>query len=215
MINSNNVVNLTTFNKIPLPRLLTPSVARDSIEEGVTILKSEADTSDSTSDAFSLGPDFVLAAAGDLMAGEALAAARILEEDLPEIKIRVVYISALSYHAIGTTTHKLSSNDFNRYFTENCPIIANFHGYPATLASILAGYAASHRISVHGYQDEGSTTTPFEMLRRNGASRYDLAIDVARRYGRDDLVNNYQQILTQNHAYAVKYGEDLPELASA
>ena len=65
------------------------------------------------------------------------------------------------------------------------------------------------RLRVHGYNEEGSTTTPFEMLRRNVASRYDITTDVAKLYGRDDLVLKYQETLAKNHAYALEYGEDM------
>ena len=94
-------------------------------------------------------------------------------------------------------------------FTRNKPIIANFHGYPETLENILENYTARGRLRVHGFIEEGSTTTPFEMLRRNGASRYDLAIDVARLTKRNDLVAKYEAVLAQNHLHAIKYGTDL------
>ena len=128
---------------------------------------------------------------------------------MPEVKIRFVGINALSYRAIGTTNNKLSRGQFNQLFTINKPILANFHGYPETLENILENYTARSRLRVHGFNEEGSTTTPFEMLRRNMASRYDLAMDVARVKGREDLVSKYDSFLTQNHLHAIKYGKDL------
>ena len=62
---------------------------------------------------------------------------------------------------------------------------------------------------MHGYCEEGSTTTPHEMLRRNGTSRYNIATDIAKLYGRDDLVLKYQEILAKNHAHALEHGEDM------
>ena len=94
-------------------------------------------------------------------------------------------------------------------FTVDKPIIANFHGYPETLENILENYTSKYRIRVHGFNEEGSTTTPFEMLRRNMASRYDLAIDVATILNRFDLVSKYQEILKQNHLHAINTGTDL------
>ena len=94
-------------------------------------------------------------------------------------------------------------------FTKDKPIIANFHGYPETLETILENYTMRGRLRVHGYNEEGSTTTPFEMLRRNAASRYDIATDVAKLCGRDDLVLKYQETLAKNHAYALEHGEDM------
>ena len=98
---------------------------------------------------------------------------------------------------------------FRSMFTENRPIIANFHGYPETLENILENYTERRRLRVHGFNEEGSTTTPFEMLRRNLASRYDLAIDVAEVLGREKLVKKYREILEENHNYALEFGEDL------
>ena len=199
MINSTNVVNLTTFNKIDEPRYLDKELAKKEFDTG-------AMTYDFVSDE---DPDIVFTAAGDIVAKEMLEAIKILKEDLPEIKIRFVYINSLSYRAIGTTDNKLPKEKFVKIFTENRPIIASFHGYPETLENILENYTARGRLRVHGFNEEGSTTTPFEMLRRNAASRYDVAIDIAELYGRDDLVRKYQGILNENHAYAVEHGEDM------
>jgi len=133
----------------------------------------------------------------------------ILREDLPGLRLRFVGINALSYRAIGTTDNKLSCEKFDDLFTKNCPIIVNFHGYPEIMETILENYTDRRRMRVHGFNEEGSTTTPFEMLRRNAASRYDLAIDVATVLSRDDLVQKYRAIMNENHEYAVKNGVDL------
>ena len=154
-------------------------------------------------------PDFIIAAAGDIVATEMIEAIKLLREDLPEVKIRFVYISALSYRGIGTNQNKMTRERFNEIFTEKQPILANFHGYPETLETILENYTERRRLRVHGFNEEGSTTTPFEMLRRNMASRYDIAIDIARVTKRDDLVKKYQTILNQNHQHAVQFGIDL------
>ena len=199
MINSTNVVNLTTFNKIDEARHLTMGQAENEFKDGAMIYQEIS----------AENPDLVIAAVGDLVANEAIAAVRILGEDLPEVKIRFVYIDTLSYQAIGKTNHKMPREKFNEIFTADKPIIANFHGYPATLERILVQYTARERISVHGFMDEGSTTTPFEMLRRNQASRYDLAAQVARMANRSDLAQKYQQTLDENHASAIKNGEDM------
>ena len=199
MINSVDVVNLTTFNKIDEPRYLNKAQAKTEFENGAMIYDFISDEE----------PDIVFAACGDIMAKEMMEAIKVLKEDLPEIKIRFIYINSLSYRAIGTTKNKLSSEKFKELFTEDKPIIANFHGYPETLENILENYTARGRLRVHGFNEEGSTTTPFEMLRRNAASRYDVAIDVARLYDRQDLVSKYQDIMDENHAHAVEHGEDM------
>ena len=145
---------------------------------------------------------------GDIMTTEAIHAAEILRQDLPEKKFRVVNLLALSYNAIGTTERKLTQKQFDQLFTHDKLIVANFHGYPATLEQILTQYTDHKRFKVHGYIEKGSTTTPFEMLRLNQASRYDLASDVARAEKRDDLVEKYQKILSDNAAYAKAHGVD-------
>lgn len=199
MINSTNVVNLTTFNKNKSPVYLTPEQAMMEFNDGAAIYES----------ASADNPEVILAATGDLMALESLQAIKILLQDLPEARVRFVYVNTLSYGGIGRIDNKMSVEKFNQLFTPDKPIIMNFHGYPDTIKSILANYTSLDRVQVRGYNDEGSTTTPMEMLRRNGASRFDLAIEVARLYGRDDLALKYQQNLNDNHAYAVKHGEDM------
>ena len=94
------------------------------------------------------------------------------------------------------------------------PIIANFHGYPHTLESLLTEYTDRSRLHVHGFSDRGSTTTPFEMLSMNHASRYHLALDVAEHLNRSDLIEKYTRILRVNTAYAREHGHDLPPITN-
>ena len=200
MIDAANVVNLTTFDKNERPRYIDANHAQFQFDNGGASLFEFASDEE---------PDFVLTAAGDIVSHEAIESIRILKSDMPDVKIRFVGINALSYRAIGTTENKLSQEKFNELFTTDKPIIANFHGYPETLENILENYTSKNRLRVHGFNEEGSTTTPFEMLRRNMASRYDLAIDIATLLNRGDLVSKYQAVLDQNHLHAVQYGEDL------
>ena len=200
MLESKNVVNLTTFNKNNAPRYIDSNHAKFQFDNGgASIYQFASDKN----------PDIVFTAAGDIATRETLEAIKILREDLPILKMRFVGINALSYRAIGTTDNKLSQEKFSEMFTDTCPILANFHSYPETLENILENYTERRRLRVHGFNEEGSTTTPFEMLRRNAASRYDLAIDVASALGRTKLVKKYRDILDMSHRYAVEHGEDL------
>ena len=200
MMQSENVVNLTTFNKHDEPRFLSRKQAETQTENsGVLVLDEYSDDD----------PDFIMVGVGDLVSKEAIEAIKLIKADMKHVKIRFINLGALSYRAIGTTENKLSKLEFGQIFTTDKPIIANFHGYPETLENILENYTDRNRLRVHGFLEEGSTTTPFEMLRKNGASRYDLAIDVARVVGRLDLVQAYQAKLAENHAHAVEFGEDL------
>ncbi len=200
MLSSRDVVNLTTFNKNPLPRYIDSHHAKYLFDNGGASIYQFA--SDET-------PDIVFTAAGDIVTRETLEAISILREDIPKLKTRFVGINALSYRAIGTTENKLSQDKFDELFLKHVPIIANFHGYPETLENILENYTERRRLRVHGFNEEGSTTTPFEMLRKNAASRYDIAFDVANLLGQERLATKYRNLLDANHDHAVQFGEDL------
>ena len=200
MINSENVVNLTTFDKNERPRYIDSHHAKFELENGgASVYQFVSDEE----------PDVVLTACGDIVAHEAIEAIKILKHDMPEVRIRFAYINALSHRAIGTTKNRLTQEKFDEIFTTNKPMVVNFHGYPETLGGILGAYTDRGRVRMHGFMEEGSTTTPFEMLRRNGTSRYDLAIEVAELMEREGLASKYRMFLAQNHLHAVTYGEDL------
>ena len=201
MTKTKNVVNLTTFNKTDEPRWIDINHARFQLTNGgASIFQFASDPN----------PDIILTAAGDIVTKEMLYARDIVKSELPEARLRFVGIAALSYQAIGTTENKLKQPDFDDYFTADKPIIANFHGYPDTLRSVLTQYATPSRLEVHGYEEQGSTTTPLEMLTRNHASRYDLAIAIFAHYDRPDLVTKYQTLISENTAYATLTGLDKP-----
>lgn len=200
MMNSQNVVNLTTFNKTDQPRWIDSHQADAQFNNGgASIFTFASDEK----------PDYIFTGAGDIVSCEALKAIEILREDMPEKQFRFINIVALSYSAIGTTDRKLTQEEFDELFTKSKPIIANFHGYPDTLRQILLQYTDQKRLKVHGFLERGSTTTPFEMLSVNEASRYHLAIDVARLEKRDDLIKKYQKILRDNAISAKTQGIDI------
>ncbi len=199
MQSTKNVVNFTTFNKTEEPRWIDKNHAKFQYDHGASIFGFISDDN----------PDYVFTAAGDIATREVIRAIEILKQDLPEKRYRFVNIAVLSYGAIGTTDHKMTSDKFNEYFTIDKPIIANFHGYTKALRNILVNYAHPLRIMAHGFEEEGSTTTPFEMLSLNRASRFHLCIDVARLEHREDLVAKYQTMLQENSTYACAHGEDL------
>lgn len=199
MLKSENVVNLTTFDKNKNPRWIDSHHARFQFENGGASIYQFASDND---------PDVIFTAAGDIATREALYAREIIKHDLPELRTRFVGVNALSYNAIGTTNNKLPFQVGREYFGNGKVIIANFHGYAETFRNILQRYVANTPISAHGFSEEGSTTTPFEMLALNHASRFDLAIDVARWAGRDDLVEKYSGEIKRNHCHAIETGLD-------
>ena len=199
-----NVVNLTTFNKTDEPQWIDSNHAQFQLENGgASIFEFISDQN----------PDFIFTAAGDIVSRETIYAIKLLKQDLPELKFRFVGIAALTYGAIGTTTHQLDQATFDQYFTTDKSIIANFHGYPDALRSILLNYTTKDRLHLHGFSERGSTTTPFEMLSLNHASRYHLCLDVATALNRSDLIQKYQSLLDQNAAHAHETGQDLPEIS--
>ena len=167
-------------------------------------------------------PDLVLAAAGDYMVKEVLFARQIIKTDLPDTKLRVVYASALSSGAFGLGKKPVGQASFDQVFTKNVPVIFNFHGYPETIKAILFNYLLTNRVSVHGFIEKGSTTTPFDMMVRNQTSRYNLAIDAVYKLAdsgkikserADQLAKKYEQKLIENTDYIKEHGEDLPEIS--
>jgi len=200
MLRSENVVNFTTFDKNEGPRWIDSYHAKFLFDNGgASIYQFCSDEN----------PEIILTAAGDIATREMIEAGKILHEDVPEIRTRFVGINSLTYRAIGTTEKKFTKEQFREYFTEDKPIFANFHGYKETLGGILAQYTSAERIRSFGFEEEGSTTTPMMMLVKNHASRYDIAREVAKYLGREDLVEKYAGEIDKIREYAVVNGCDL------
>lgn len=199
MLESENVVNLATFDKNENPRWIDSYHAKFLFDNGGASIYGFASDDD---------PEIVLTAAGDVATREMIRARGIVKRALPETRIRFVGINSLTYGAIGTTEKKLDQKTFDEYFTFERPIIANFHGYPATLKGILRNYTSGARLSVHGFEEEGSTTTPLEMLALNKASRFDLAAEIFEKLGRDDLAAEQRKIIEENRDYTRIFGID-------
>lgn len=199
MLQSTNVVNLTTFDKNDTPRWIDSHHAKFLFDNGGASIYGFASDHD---------PEIILTAAGDVATREMLRARDLIKQDLPETRLRFVGINSLTHGAIGTADRKLSQSIFSDYFTFERPIIASFHGYPETLKNILTSYTYKDRLSVHGFEEEGTTTTPLEMLAMSHNSRFDLAADIAEKLGRPDLAEKYLKTLDDNRAYARLFGTD-------
>jgi xylulose-5-phosphate/fructose-6-phosphate phosphoketolase len=212
MLATTRQINILVAGKTQEPRWLTPEMAQIQLEQGIM-------TWDFASDA---NPDLVLAGVGDYMTKEALAAIDFLKNDLPDVKLRFVNISTLTTTGLGRVGKHFTHELFEDYFTADCPVICNFHGYPETLKSVLFGYTHHpERFDVHGYIESGSTTTPFDMHVRNKTSRYDLVIACLEKLAASDvlqfeesrhLIAKYQHKIDENTAYIKVKGVDLPEI---
>ena len=196
---SKDVVNLTTFNKILLPRWIDINHARFQLENGgASIFGFISDEN----------PDIIVAGVGDIPTNEAIEAIKLAKHELPQLRIRYVGIAALSYAAIGTTTNKLSDQKFTEYFTNDKPVIVNFHGYADTMRAIMSHYTNVKRVDIHGYEDQGSTTSPMDELSRNHCSRWDLCINILERAGHPEFTEKYLKLIESNSHYAKLYGVD-------
>ena len=177
MLKSRNNINVLVVGKTPEPRYFSLESAQKQIKNGgIFVFDSwkNQEITDWDSILEDDEPDLVLAASGDYVFKETVAALQVLLHDAPQIKIRLVYIQALCGEGIGTFENTLSKSDFVKIFTKDKPVIFAFHGYAKTLKSILFDYENPARIQINGYEEKGSTTTPFDMLARNRVSRYDI-----------------------------------------
>jgi xylulose-5-phosphate/fructose-6-phosphate phosphoketolase len=198
-LQSKNEINVIAAGKTLEPRWLTPELAREELKRGLM-------TWDFASDA---NPDVVLAAAGDYLTKEALAAIALVKQEDPTIRLRFVNVLALSALGLGDTSCRVPFDDFADYFTADKPVIFNFHGYPNLIKEVLYDIPGTQgRFTVHGYQENGSTTTPFDMMVRNGTSRYDLAIEVFERTRRPDLAEKYREKIRAHGEYIREHGVD-------
>lgn len=124
-------------------------------------------------------PDVVLVTAGDYVTEEAVIGLRLAREVLPEVKIRFANVFKLD--VLNEENQKISNKDIvKNIFTEDKGIVFNFHGYSETIKKLLFDYHLSERIIINGYDEEGSTTSPFDMKARNGLSRFHLVENIAR-----------------------------------
>ena len=167
-------------------------------------------------------PDVVLVAAGDYVLSEAVQARELIKQELPDVRVRFVYVSSLTCGAIGCHDYQLDQAEFEQIFTADRPIIFNFHGYPETIKAILFNYLTTNRASVHGYREQGSTTTPFDMMVRNQTSRWHLLMATVEAFAktgqlsadkRDQIFAKYHQKITEHVDYIKQHGVDLPEIA--
>ena len=168
-LQSKNYINLMVGSKQPTPVYLTPEEAENHCRAGASVWKFC-----STDDG--LDPDVVLVGIGVEVMFEVVQAAAILQERTPSLRIRVVNVTDLMIlENEGRHPHALSSEGYNNLFTEDKPIHFNYHGYPTELQGLLFGRPRLDRVSIAGYVEEGSTTTPFDMMLVNRVSRYHVA----------------------------------------
>ncbi|MFC5263196.1 phosphoketolase [Kribbella qitaiheensis] len=163
-------------------------------------------------------PDVVMACAGDVPTLETLAAVSLLREHLPSLKIRLVnVVDLMRLQPAAEHPHGLPDAEFDALFTTDKPIIFAYHGYPWLIHRLTYRRNNHDNLHVRGYKEEGTTTTPFDMVVRNDLDRFHLAIDVIDRVpGLGQRAVQVRQWLTdqrtRHHAYILERGDDLPEI---
>lgn len=168
-LKSRNYVNLMVGSKQPTPVYLTPEEAERHCRAGASIWRFC-----STEDG--LRPDVVLVGIGVEVMFEVIYAAAILRRRIPQLRVRVINVTDLMIlDNAGAHPHAMSNDEFNNLFTADRNIHFNYHGYPTELQGLLFGRPRLDRVSVNGYMEEGSTTTPFDMMIVNNVSRFHVA----------------------------------------
>jgi xylulose-5-phosphate/fructose-6-phosphate phosphoketolase len=163
-------------------------------------------------------PDVVMACAGDVPTLETLAAVDILRQNLPDLKIRVVnVVDLMTLQPQTEHPHGLSDKDFDSLFTTDKPIIFAFHGYPWLIHRLTYRRTNHKNLHVRGYKEEGTTTTPFDMVVMNDLDRFNLADDVIDRVPRlSNTAAHVKQMLhnkiIEHKQYIAEHGDDMPEI---
>jgi xylulose-5-phosphate/fructose-6-phosphate phosphoketolase len=164
-------------------------------------------------------PDVVMACAGDVATLEILAATSLLRRHVPEMKVRVVnVVDLMTLQPATEHPHGLGDEEFDRIFTTDRPVIFAYHGYPWLIHRLSYRRKNHDNLHVRGYKEEGTTTTPFDMVVRNNMDRFQLAMDAIRRATRvkevsDQAIQIFQAKLAEHQAYIREHGEDMPEVS--
>lgn len=210
-LESRNYVNVIIAGKQPALQYLSIDDAIRHCSKGIGIWQWASNDFDSE-------PDAVIACAGDIPTLEALGAVDLLRQNIPDIKIRfinVVDLMVLQPH--HEHPHGLRDQEFADLFTKDKPIIFAFHGYPWLIHRLTYSRPNHDNLHVRGYKEEGTTTTPFDMVVLNHMDRYTLALDTLERIPRFSNQTGYFREMVQNklidhHNYIREKGEDLPEI---
>ena len=204
-----DTINLIIATKNEMPQWLSLEEAREALAAGASRW-AWASSDDPSSE-----PDVVLACAGATPTQEALAAVELLRKEMPDVRLRLVNV--IDLFAIDSTRqspHAMDDGTFATIFGRECPVIFAFHGYPSAVHALLFKRPNAHRFTVHGYEEEGTTTTPFDMVVRNRISRHHLAMDVIRAMDGDvELVLRHEEALAAHRTQIRENGKDPAEIS--
>ena len=210
-LRSRNYVNVIVAGKQPALQYLDMEAAIKHCTAGIGIW--EWASNDNFGE-----PDVVMACCGDVPTLETLAAVDLLWKHVPALKVRVINIvDLMKLQPQSEHPHGLPDKDFDALFTTDKPIIFAFHGYPGLIHRLTYRRTNHKNLHVRGYKEEGTTTTPFDMVVLNDLDRFHLVVDVIERVPKLGLTaaNSKQAMLDKrlkHKEYVAKYGDDLPEI---
>jgi len=210
-LRSRNCVNVVVAGKQPAPQWLTMDQAVKHCSSGIGIF-------DWASNDQGGEPDVVMACCGDVPTLETLAAVSLIRRHLPALKVRVVnVVDLMRLQPAEEHPHGLSNREFDGLFTTDKPVIFAFHGYPMLIHRLTYRRTNHANLHVRGYKEEGSTTTPFDMVVLNDLDRFHLAQDVVDRLPQLGARAAYfrqavRDRLLDHKQYIERYGEDMPQI---
>ncbi|WPH11521.1 phosphoketolase family protein [Variovorax paradoxus] len=210
-LQSRNYVNVIVAGKQPGPQWLDIESAVRHCTVGLGIWTWASNDEDGA-------PDVVMACAGDVPTLETLAAADLLRRMLPELKVRVVnVVDLMALQSPDAHPHGLPDADFDAVFTTDRPVVFAFHGYPSLVHRLSYKRTNHDNFHVHGYCEEGTTTTPFDMTVLNRLDRFHLAADAIARVERfrnsaGHVQQHLRDKLLEHRAYVNLHGKDMPEI---
>lgn len=211
-LRSRHYVNVIVAGKHPAPQWLSMDAAAKHCAAGISAWQWASNVQDTEE------PDVVLACAGDVPTLETLAAITILREHLPALKIRMVnVVDLMRLEPDSVHPHGLSDDAFDKLFTTSKPVIFAYHGYPWLIHRLTYRRRNHHNFHVHGYKEEGTITTAFDMTVLNELDRYHIAWNVARQLPQTGpqgaaLITYVQHKLREHRGYINTRGEDMPEI---
>lgn len=206
VISTKNYINVIVASKHPRYQWLTMDEAIKHCTKGIGIWPWASNDEGKE-------PDVVLACAGDTPTLEVLAATSILNDKFPKLKVRVVnVVDLMRLESNNKHPHGLTDEDYDAIFTKNKPIIFAFHGYPSLIHQLTYN-RHNKNIHVHGYMEEGTITTPFDMRVQNKIDRFNLVIDVLKYVKLGDksseLIEWCKDKLVEHNEYIREYGKDM------
>jgi xylulose-5-phosphate/fructose-6-phosphate phosphoketolase len=210
-LRSRHYINVVVAGKHAAPQWLSVEAAASHCARGIGVW-------DWASSERGEEPDVVMACAGDVPTLETLAAVSILNESLPELRIRVVnVVDLMKLQPASEHPHGLSDPEFDALFTKDRPIVFAYHGYPWLIHRLTYRRTNHRNLHVRGYKEEGTITTPFDMTVLNDLDRFHLTLDVLKRVPQSsqaarDLARRLDEKLLEHRRYICRFGEDMPEI---